>query len=39
VGEMWEERFERSERKEVDVDSMAAPGVMVSLSIVARRPR
>jgi hypothetical protein len=39
VGVMCDSRFERSERKEEDVEVTVAPGTMVSLSMVARRPR
>jgi hypothetical protein len=39
LGVMWDSRFERSERNEDDVEDTVAPGTMVSLSIVARRPR
>jgi hypothetical protein len=41
LGVTWEERLERSDRKEEEeeVEGMEAPGMMVSFWMVARRPR
>lgn len=39
MGLIWVERLERSERKEEVVEEMVGPGTMVSLEMVARRPR
>jgi len=38
-GATCDSRFARSDRNEDEVEDIVAPGMMVSLSIVARRPR